>query len=416
MILKNNNDISKVTLDWLIEKLEGHDLEIQKQNKMANQQYQQNVDLYYRRSMMDQASKTTFSAGSSKESSQHSFSKDPGYHSFASNSSNPNIVQCNIAIGLKNSQSLNAEAAKQQMVFLAFVLELYESLIAGKVGNPNMTKEYYHQIDPKEMELIDIKWCMASTMRRAQRFLEITGRSCLGTADTKLGFDKLKVTCFKCKQKGHFKRECTNMQTDEVVNPFKDDYYQKAIYHRNSESSKVNQKQIDEGSSKEKSRALVVIQDDEGYDWIKVLPEEDYVGSAFVAEVVDDKRWQRDNASFQIRKLYAPFKEAQKAKRWDAERECYLDPQGNPVVGPKKVDFDAVANLFPDCDTFHTRRLSEKDYEANLYIRLKEVFEESLPKVLELRKKKEEEIEKLVEEVKKTAGDADENEQKNDEV
>ncbi|KAF5762462.1 hypothetical protein HanXRQr2_Chr16g0777011 [Helianthus annuus] len=35
---------------------------------------------------------------------------------------------------------------------------------------------------------------------------------------------------------------------------------------------------------------------------------------------------------------------------------------------------------------------------------------------MELRKKKEEEIEKLVEEVKKIAGDADENEQKNDEV
>ncbi|XP_021971547.1 putative protein tag-278 [Helianthus annuus] len=221
-----------------------------------------------------------------------------------------------------------------------------------------MTKEDYDQIDPEEMELIDIKWCMASGMRRAQRFMEITGRSCLGTADTKLGFDKSK----------------------------------KAIYHRNSGLSNMNQKQIGEGSSKEKSRALVVIQDYEGYDWSK-----------------------RDNASFEIRKLYAPFKEAQKAKRWDAERECYFDPQGNPVVDPKKVDFDAVADIFPDRDTFHTRRLPEKDYEANLFKHLKEVFETSLPKVVELRKKKEEEIEKLVEEVKKTAGDADENEQKNDE-
>ncbi|MFS7966369.1 hypothetical protein Hanom_Chr09g00772931 [Helianthus anomalus] len=143
--------------------------------------------------------------------------------------------------------------------------------------------------------------------------------------------------------------------------------------------------------------------------------KEDYVGSAFVAEVIDDKRWQRDNASFEIRKLYAPFKEAQKANRWDAERESYLDPQDNPVVDPKKVDFDEVAIIFPYCDTFHTRRLSEKDYEANLFKHLKEVFEASLPKVMELRKKKEDEIEKLVEEVKKTAGDADENKQKNDE-
>ncbi|KAM0065989.1 putative transcription factor interactor and regulator CCHC(Zn) family [Helianthus debilis subsp. tardiflorus] len=152
------------------------------------------------------------------------------------------------------------------MVFLASVLESYESLIAGKVGNPNLTKEDYDQIDLEEMELIDIKWCMASAMRRAQCFMEITGRSCLGSGDSKLGFDKAKVTCFRCKQKGHFKRECTNRQTDEVVNPFKDDYYQKAIYHRNSGSSNANQKQIGEGSSKERSRAMVVIQEDEGYD------------------------------------------------------------------------------------------------------------------------------------------------------
>ena len=148
-----------------------------------------------------------------------SSSYDPGYHSFDSNSSNPNIVHCNVAIDLKNSQSLNAEAAKQQMVFLASILESYESLIAGKVGNPKMTKEDYDQIDPEEMELMDIKWCMASTMRRAQRFMEITGRSSLASSDSKLGFDKAKVTCFKCKQKGHFKRECTNRETDEPTNP-----------------------------------------------------------------------------------------------------------------------------------------------------------------------------------------------------
>ncbi|KAM0035788.1 putative transcription factor interactor and regulator CCHC(Zn) family [Helianthus debilis subsp. tardiflorus] len=158
------------------------------------------------------------------------------------------MVQCNIAIDLKNSQSLNAEATKQHMVFLASILESYESLVAGKIGNPNMTKEDFDQIDPEEMELINIRWWMASVIRRAQRFMEITGRSCVGAVETKLGFDKSKVTCFKCKQKGHFKKEWTSQQIDESVNPFQDDYYQKAIYHRISEPSKMNQKQISEGS------------------------------------------------------------------------------------------------------------------------------------------------------------------------
>ncbi|MFS7939655.1 putative transcription factor interactor and regulator CCHC(Zn) family [Helianthus anomalus] len=98
----------------------------------------------------------------------------------------------------------------------------------------------------------------------------------------KLGFDKAKVTCFKCKQKGHFKRECINRQADDSVNPFQEDYYKKAIYHRNNEQpSRTNQKHIKEGSSKEKKQAMVTINDEKnerfrmtgalhplGYHWV----------------------------------------------------------------------------------------------------------------------------------------------------
>ncbi|MFS7915713.1 putative transcription factor interactor and regulator CCHC(Zn) family [Helianthus anomalus] len=76
----------------------------------------------------------------------------------------------------------------------------------------------------------------------------------------KLGFNKAKVTCFKCKQKGHFKTECTNNKADESVNPFHEDYYKKAIYHCTKKKPiKTNQKQIDEGSSKDRKQAMVVI-------------------------------------------------------------------------------------------------------------------------------------------------------------
>ncbi|MFS8033034.1 hypothetical protein Hanom_Chr17g01564711 [Helianthus anomalus] len=64
----------------------------------------------------------------------------------------------------------------------------------------------------------------------------------------KIGFDKNKVTCFKCKQKWNFKREYTNNKVDESMNPFHDDYYKKAIYHQNNEQP--IRKQLDKGSSK----------------------------------------------------------------------------------------------------------------------------------------------------------------------
>ncbi|KAM0027770.1 putative transcription factor interactor and regulator CCHC(Zn) family [Helianthus debilis subsp. tardiflorus] len=133
------------------------------------------------------------------------------------------------------------------------------------------------------MELIDIRWCMASVIQRAQRFMEITGRNSIGGPLTKLGFDKSKVTCFKCKQKGHFKRECRNSAADETANPCHDDYYKKVVYHRNHEEP-PRMKQLEE-NPKEKSRALVVIQDDEGFDWSEFLPEDDDVGFAFIAKI-----------------------------------------------------------------------------------------------------------------------------------
>ncbi|MFS7978796.1 hypothetical protein Hanom_Chr10g00919641 [Helianthus anomalus] len=80
-------------------------------------------------------------------------------------------------------------------------------------------------------------------------------------------------------------------------------------------------KQISEGSSKESKQALVE-------------------KNVLVAE----EKWTRQEriARERVNELYAPFNEAKKAKRWDDERECFLDPQGNPIVDPKKVDFDAL--------------------------------------------------------------------------
>ncbi|MFS7911809.1 hypothetical protein Hanom_Chr02g00122431 [Helianthus anomalus] len=87
----------------------------------------------------------------------------------------------------------------------------------------------------------------------------------------------------------------------------------------------MNQKQISEGSSKERKQALVK--------------------SALVANI----RWSRQEqiARERINELYDPFDEAKNANRWDEERECFLDPQGNPMVDLKKVDFDALVVVIP---------------------------------------------------------------------
>ncbi|KAJ0514711.1 putative transcription factor interactor and regulator CCHC(Zn) family [Helianthus annuus] len=361
-MLKNTIKSTDLTVDLLTERLESHELEIRKTNKVNNSSYQQNVELDYRGSMIPKtvSPKTAFSVENSNTSNQEISSS--GYHggssSTAPSQSVPkNLFQCNIAVDLKNAQNFSEESAKQQMVFLASVLESYESLVAGKIGNTNLTKEDYDQIDPEEMELIDIRWCMASAVKRAQRFMEITGRHSIGGPSTKLGFDKSKVTCFKCKQKGHFKRECLNASADDTANPFREDYYKRAIYRQNKLES-PRMKQL-EDAPKEKSRALAVIHDDEGFDWSELQPEEDAVGYAFMTKIVPFKDIRTEevkyinrkvSAQFMKNRIYQTLKEAKRANRWDADRECYLDPKANIVVDPDSVSVET-----------HTEQIAEEE-------------------------------------------------------
>ncbi|KAJ0618429.1 putative transcription factor interactor and regulator CCHC(Zn) family [Helianthus annuus] len=371
LMLKNIIAPENLTPDVVIERLESHELELKKTYKVNHSSYQQNLDLYYPKSLMPKATspKTAFSAENvssvNKESQSSSNSgSHSGYHSGSTFSANGSDAKfsCNIAIDLKNAQNFDEESAKQQMVFLASVLESYEGLVAGKIGNTNLTKEDYNQINPEEMELIDIRWAMASAVRRAQRFMEITGRKTIGGPSTKSGFDKSKVTCFKCKQKGHFKRECRNAYADESENPFRDDYYKKAIYHQNkSEPPRLKQSE----DNRDKSRALAVIYDDEGYDWSKdVLPEEDAVGYAFMANDDEPIPWKDDRTEEQrycYRKMIAEnrilrisriYLEARRANRWDPDRECYLDRYGNIAIDDSTLDMEAIIKEIKEDDEY----------------------------------------------------------------
>ncbi|KAJ0786276.1 putative transcription factor interactor and regulator CCHC(Zn) family [Helianthus annuus] len=209
------------------------------------------------------------------------------------------------------------------------------------------------------MELMDICWCMASVIRRAQRFMEIIDRKCLEGPDMKIGFDKSKVICFKCKQKGHFKRECTNNKADDCVNPFHDNYYKKATYHHNNEQ--LTRKQLEESLFKEKKQAILTtrdrsessilqddskwkIQDDESFNWNDHV-KEDRELKAMVAKI---KRSREEiEAQGYLDSVYDAYKEARWARRWDMEKDCYVEPKGNPTVDPDEVDFEALVAAIP---------------------------------------------------------------------
>ncbi|XP_022026823.1 myosin-2 heavy chain, non muscle-like [Helianthus annuus] len=188
------------------------------------------------------------------------------------------------------------------------------------------------------MELIDIRWCMASVIRRAQRFMEITGRNSINGPSKKLGFDK-----------------------------------SKAIYHRNREEP-PRMKQIEE-TPKEKTRALAVIQDDESFDWSEFLPEDDAVGYAFMAKVEPYKDTRTEEQKYTYRKMiaqtmkdsnYRAWKEAKRANRWDPDRECYLDPKGNIIAEPSTPVVETLIESLKQEDEQRERDAAKKAEEEEL--------------------------------------------------
>ncbi|GJZ04734.1 ribonuclease H-like domain-containing protein [Tanacetum coccineum] len=79
--------------------------------------------------------------------------------------------------------------------------------VTSQPNSPQMSREDLEQIDPDDLEEMDLQWEMAMLTIRAKRFIKRTGRQ-LDVNGQRVGFDRSKVECYKYHKYGHFVREC----------------------------------------------------------------------------------------------------------------------------------------------------------------------------------------------------------------
>ncbi|GJU20454.1 putative ribonuclease H-like domain-containing protein [Tanacetum coccineum] len=82
------------------------------------------------------------------------------------------------------------------------------SFFASQSNSSQLDNEDLKQIDPDDLEEMDLKWQMAMLTIKARRFLKKTKRNLGVNGTDTIGFDKTKVECYNCHKRGHFAREC----------------------------------------------------------------------------------------------------------------------------------------------------------------------------------------------------------------
>ncbi|GJV22813.1 ribonuclease H-like domain-containing protein [Tanacetum coccineum] len=136
------------------------------------------------------------------------------------------------------------------------------AFLASQPNSPQLAQEDLEQINPDDLEEMDLQWEMAMLTIRARRFIKRTCRK-LDVNGQRVGFDRSKVECYNCHKNGHFARECRAPRNQE---------------NRGRENSR---RTVTVETPTE--NALVAQDGIRGYDWSYQAEEEHPTNSSFVS-------------------------------------------------------------------------------------------------------------------------------------
>ncbi|GJR69985.1 ribonuclease H-like domain-containing protein [Tanacetum coccineum] len=124
----------------------------------------------------------------------------------SSSSTNSATRAVNTAQGVNTASTQGAADSSTTVENLSDVV-IY-SFFASQPSTPQLDNEDLQQINPDDLEEIDLRWNIDMLTMRERRFLKNTRRKLDIANKERIGFDKSKVKCFNCHKRGHFARKC----------------------------------------------------------------------------------------------------------------------------------------------------------------------------------------------------------------
>ncbi|GJY05554.1 putative ribonuclease H-like domain-containing protein [Tanacetum coccineum] len=159
-------------------------------------------DLYYKLKTLEVDIKgySTFSSSQSAGPSHSAFvsttsaSKKMSYADSPSYSSSTYTAPSNSKTGSHRSGNV--------------IEDVLQSFVADTEPEQQLAYEDFDQIEKLDLEEMDLKWQMAMLSVRVHKFEQKAGRKIDFDKKESARFNKKKVRCYKCLQRGHFAREC----------------------------------------------------------------------------------------------------------------------------------------------------------------------------------------------------------------
>ncbi|GKD02932.1 retrovirus-related pol polyprotein from transposon TNT 1-94, partial [Tanacetum coccineum] len=152
--------------------------------------------------------------------------KVKGTSSSSTNTQNIAFVSSNITSstnGVVNTAHGATTASTQATVVNSTTIDNLSDVViyaffVSQPNSPQLNNKDLRQINPDDLEEMDLRWQMAMLTMRARRFLKNTRRKLTVNCNETIWFDKSKVECYNCHKRGHFARECRAPRNQENRN------------------------------------------------------------------------------------------------------------------------------------------------------------------------------------------------------